>query len=181
MKLARVLGTVVATIKHPTYVGHKIMLCQPLTPEGDPMGKQVVAVDHVQAGAGDHVLARIDVPGFTVEESPASRAGRGFVAANNKKIANEGQTTVRMLDNDGRGLRSVFQVAEVPRPLWSVGKICDAGFHAKLSKDKAVITDEAGREVLVFERKQGLYLGLLQVRNPKFKPKNESDFPRPSR
>ncbi len=56
MKLARVLGTVVATIKHPTYVGHKIMLCQPLTPEGDPMGKQVVAVDHVQAGAGDHVL-----------------------------------------------------------------------------------------------------------------------------
>ena len=135
----------------------------------------------LDSGAGDHVLARIDVPGFTVEESPASRAGRGLVAANNKKIANEGQTTVRMLDKDGRGLRSVFQVAEVSRPLWSVGKICDAGFRAKFSKDKAVITDEAGREVLVFERKQGLYLGLLQVRNPKFKPKNESGFPRPSR
>ncbi len=56
MRLARVLGTVVSTIKHPTYEGRKVLLCQPLTPSGDRMGNEVVAVDRVQAGVGDHVL-----------------------------------------------------------------------------------------------------------------------------
>lgn len=56
MRLAKVVGTVVATIKHPTYVGRTTLLCQPLTPGGDKMGAPVVAVDHVQAGVGDTVL-----------------------------------------------------------------------------------------------------------------------------
>lgn len=56
MRLARVVGTVVATIKHPTYHGRTILLCQPLTPEGEATGAPVVAVDHAQAGVGDHVL-----------------------------------------------------------------------------------------------------------------------------
>lgn len=56
MKLARVRGTVVATIKHPAYEGHTLLLCQPLSPDGRPKGDQVVAVDRVQAGEGDLVL-----------------------------------------------------------------------------------------------------------------------------
>ena len=56
MRLARVRGTVVATIKHPTYNGRTLLLCQPLTPDGRDKGEQVVAVDTVQAGEGDLVL-----------------------------------------------------------------------------------------------------------------------------
>lgn len=56
MKLARVRGTVVSTIKHPAYEGRTILLCQPLTPDGRDKGDQVIAVDHVQAGEGDLVL-----------------------------------------------------------------------------------------------------------------------------
>lgn len=56
MRLAKVIGTVVATIKHPTYAGHKLLLCQPLTPAGEAAGAQVLAVDRVQAGVGDTVL-----------------------------------------------------------------------------------------------------------------------------
>jgi ethanolamine utilization protein EutN len=56
MKLARVRGTIVATIKHPAYEGRTILLCQPLTPDGRDKGDQVIAVDHVQAGEGDLVL-----------------------------------------------------------------------------------------------------------------------------
>lgn len=56
MRLARVRGTVVSTIKHPSYEGHKILLCQPLTPDGREKGDPVVAVDRVQAGDGDLVL-----------------------------------------------------------------------------------------------------------------------------
>ena len=56
MRLARVMGTVVATVKHEAYAGQKIMLCQPLGPDGQARGPQMIAVDRVQAGPGDVVL-----------------------------------------------------------------------------------------------------------------------------
>ena len=56
MKLARVQGTVVCTIKHPTYEGRRLMLCALLDVHGNPTGKQEIAVDLVQAGVGDQVL-----------------------------------------------------------------------------------------------------------------------------
>jgi microcompartment protein CcmK/EutM len=51
MKLARVLGSVVATAKHPAYAGHKLMLVAP-----EPTGKAFLAIDNAQAGPGDRVL-----------------------------------------------------------------------------------------------------------------------------
>jgi ethanolamine utilization protein EutN len=57
MILARVVGNVVATQKQASHHGKKILLVQPLTPEGDPQGERVVALDAVGAGVGDHVLA----------------------------------------------------------------------------------------------------------------------------
>lgn len=56
MRLCRVLGSVTQTAKHPTYVGHKLMVVQPLTPDGRETGTSFLAIDHVQAGPGDRVL-----------------------------------------------------------------------------------------------------------------------------
>ena len=56
MRLAKVLGTVVATIKHPSYEGQRIMLCQPLSMAGKPKGPQMIALDRVDSGPGDTVL-----------------------------------------------------------------------------------------------------------------------------
>ena len=56
MKLARVIGSVVATIKHPAFVGHKVLLCQPIDAAGEELGDEIIAVDRVQAGVGDTVL-----------------------------------------------------------------------------------------------------------------------------
>lgn len=56
MKLCRVLGSVVATAKHKTYVGRKLLCVQPLGERGEPVGSSFVAVDDVQAGVGDVVL-----------------------------------------------------------------------------------------------------------------------------
>ena len=57
MIIARVVGNVVATRKHASHEGKKILLIQPLDLEGQPMGDVVVAVDAVDAGVGDRVLA----------------------------------------------------------------------------------------------------------------------------
>ena len=56
MFLARVIGDVVATIKHPALAQRKLLLVQPLTGEGAPTGRPAIAVDSVDAGVGDHVL-----------------------------------------------------------------------------------------------------------------------------
>jgi len=55
--IARVVGNVVATQKHEAHEGKKILLIQPLDLEGQPMGDVVVALDSVDAGIGDRVLA----------------------------------------------------------------------------------------------------------------------------
>jgi len=56
MRLCRVKGTVVATVKHPAYAGHKLLVVQPIAPDGGDLGASFLAVDRVQAGPGDRVL-----------------------------------------------------------------------------------------------------------------------------
>jgi microcompartment protein CcmK/EutM len=56
MQLARVIGDIVATRKDESLVGAKLLILQPITPEGQPAGRTVVAIDTVGAGAGEHVF-----------------------------------------------------------------------------------------------------------------------------
>ena len=56
MQLARVIGKVVATRKDERLVGIKLLVVQPLTAEGQPAGRPLVAVDTVGAGTGEHVF-----------------------------------------------------------------------------------------------------------------------------
>jgi len=56
VKLCRVAGNVVATVKHPGFHGHKLMIVQPLDERGTDAGATFLAVDLVQAGPGDTVL-----------------------------------------------------------------------------------------------------------------------------
>ncbi len=56
MILGRVKGCVVSTIKHPSYEGKKVLLVEPVSPDGTPKKGTVVAVDTVGAGDGDIVL-----------------------------------------------------------------------------------------------------------------------------
>jgi ethanolamine utilization protein EutN len=54
--IARVIGELTATRKHPSHEGLKLLLVQPLDLDGSDRGDAVVAVDAVQAGIGDRVL-----------------------------------------------------------------------------------------------------------------------------
>ena len=56
MKICRVMGTVVATAKHPAYAGRTLLLVQPLDENGAAKGDSYIAVDVAQAGVGDLVL-----------------------------------------------------------------------------------------------------------------------------
>ncbi len=60
MLLAAVIGHVVATAKHPSYVGLKMLLVRPLGPDGTPSGFDVMAVDAVGSGVGERVLVVVE-------------------------------------------------------------------------------------------------------------------------
>lgn len=56
MYLARVVGEVVATIKHGDLGNRALLLVIPERPDGQATGKLAIAVDAAQAGPGDRVL-----------------------------------------------------------------------------------------------------------------------------
>jgi len=83
MLIARVVGELTATQKHPSHQGCKLLLVQPLNLDGTDRGDAVIAVDAVDAGAGDRVLLTTD--GFAAmtsvgrTASPIDMAVIGFI------------------------------------------------------------------------------------------------------
>jgi microcompartment protein CcmK/EutM len=56
VKLAKVVGTVVSTIKAPIFEERALLLVDLLEPDGRPGSGYLIAVDTVGAGAGETVL-----------------------------------------------------------------------------------------------------------------------------
>ena len=83
MLIGRVIGEVVSTQKHPSHRGRKALLVQPLNLDGTNRGDAVIALDSVDAGAGDRVLLATE--GFSAmtsvgrPQSPIDMAVIGFV------------------------------------------------------------------------------------------------------
>jgi microcompartment protein CcmK/EutM len=56
MQIARVVGTVVVTRKDENLGSLTLLVVQPLTPEREPAGRPLVAVDAIGAGVGEDVF-----------------------------------------------------------------------------------------------------------------------------
>ena len=56
MFLGKVCGTIHSTIHHKFYDNKRLLILDRLTPEGQPTGQYLIAVDAVDAGAGETVL-----------------------------------------------------------------------------------------------------------------------------
>jgi len=60
LKIAKVVGNVVSTIKEEKYYGHKLMIIEFIDLEGRPLGPRQIAFDRADSGPGDVVLVNID-------------------------------------------------------------------------------------------------------------------------
>jgi len=60
MLLARVEGNVVATRKHPSFEGWRLVICQPIGAAGDPEGVPQIAIDSHGAGMHQRVVISSD-------------------------------------------------------------------------------------------------------------------------
>jgi hypothetical protein len=125
----------------------------------------------LDSGCCAHIMdAKLDAPGYQVQESEGSRHGKGFVVGNGERINNEGEVALNLDAPDGRGgsqpLRSVFQSAKVTRPLMSVSQICDNGYTCIFDKNKATVVDQQMQPKFVCERRGGLYLSPMKLKAP---------------
>ena len=133
----------------------------------------------LDTGESAHAADRVDFPGYAVEESPGSRAGQLFGCAGGKSLKNESQMTVEMISPiEGTAIRLCTQVTKVTRPLLSVSKITEEGkLRVVCDQVKAVIIDLQGKVLATFPKKNGLYVCMMKVKNPKFR--SREPFPLP--
>src|SRR5262249_51589700 len=97
MQLARVIGNVVSTVKNATLEGRKLLVIQILDGDLRPVGKPLVAIDSVAAGAGElAVSCRGKEASFALDgvEAPTDCTIVGIVDSEShvKSIATKGGT-----------------------------------------------------------------------------------------
>ena len=152
--------------------------CEMVYPQGlfntGPEVQEYVDLEVIlDSGAGAHVASRKHIPGCEVRDSELKRAGAAFVAIDGGRIENEGEAELNLAVFDGKGtehsVRTTVQVADVTRALWSVGVLCDAGLDPRFSAKYAKIFDSKGVELCHFDRRHGLYVATVRLRNPAFK------------
>ena len=60
MRIAKVVGNVVATIKEATHYGRKMMIIEFVDLDMNPTGERAIALDAADSGVGDIVLTSKD-------------------------------------------------------------------------------------------------------------------------
>ena len=118
----------------------------------------------LDSGAGEHVADDTDAPGYSVAESKGSRAGQNFIAAGGHKMPNRGEMALKLRTPGGKEINTTFQVAKVTRPLWSVARICDAGFKVAFDTAGAEVVSKEGKVVCRFSRVGNLYKARLDLK-----------------
>jgi ethanolamine utilization protein EutN len=63
MQIGRVVGHAVSSVKHPSLQGWRLLLVQPLSPQGKEDGEPLLAIDNLGAGAADRVILSNDGAG----------------------------------------------------------------------------------------------------------------------
>lgn len=79
MMIARVIGNIVATQKDSSLVGGRILMVQPIDPDGTAKGPSFMALDSVDAGSGDMVIVVHE--GWSASTATTGREGYAIDAA----------------------------------------------------------------------------------------------------
>ena len=161
-----------------------------LVAEGEPAEYEETEIEvTMDSGAGSNVMPPGAVPGYVPRPSSGSRNGKHFLAADGQVIENEGEADIQFTNAEGRDLESTFQFADITRPLYGTGPVCDNGSTCIFTAGecrvlKGPVKVVGGREVARFYRKPGgLYNARMTVRKPKESGNNASkpDFIRQGR
>ncbi len=82
MFIAKVIGTIWATVKDKNLQGYKLQVIQPLNSKGEKVGNPIIAVDTIGAGVDEivmYITAREAVIPMSVKEAPVDASIVGII------------------------------------------------------------------------------------------------------
>ena len=112
----------------------------------------------VDSGAADSVAPPSVGRSFRVRESEGSRAGQKYVTADGTTLANLGEKCIKATTNEGHCVSLGFQMADVTKPLASVGRICDSGNEVSFGPNSGCIYNVKTGCMTEFRRVNGVYV-----------------------
>ena len=112
----------------------------------------------MDSGAAESVAPKSMARQFLLTDSPASRAGVFYTAANGGRLDNLGQQEIPVAFANGIRAMTTFQIAEVSRPLMSVAKICELGNRVLFGANGGVIVNLNTGQATPFEKEDGVYV-----------------------
>ena len=116
----------------------------------------------MDSGAHDNVIPRRMLRGrCRIRPSEASRAGIHYVAANNGRIANEGEADFAFETTEGHEWNLTFQVAEVNKALASVSTLVDSNCRVTFDRDEETKADIS----YIYNKATGVSTKLRRERN----------------
>ena len=134
-----------------------------------------------QVSVADEDLA----PGYALKETPASRAGRGFVSASKHTIPSKGEYDVPTQSPEGHWTRQRWQIApsgSLAKPLFSIGEECDKDCYVVFSKRGGAIINEHTGAIRKFPRlANGTYEITMRLPPASIITSASQGFPRPGR
>ena len=96
----------------------------------------------IDSGAVDSVGPRTMATDLPIKETPASRAGLKYKAANGTTIDNLGEKAIHGITKQGNKVGVTFQVADVTKPLGAVRAMLAAGNKVVFESGNSYIQDK---------------------------------------
>ena len=121
-------------------------------------GKWVRVSAGVDSCASNTVIPAKMFPGLKRRETEQSKAGNEFVAANGRKMKNQGQKVISFAMPDGEGKKIRAQIADVTRMLISVSNMTKAGYGVHLDESNPYIQNVKTRKITKLRHKNGIFL-----------------------
>jgi hypothetical protein len=146
------------------------------------MGTEIEVEVAADSGDVDHVAGPDDIPGCI---PVAKTRVRNFIGPTGKPIEHHGEALLHLVNETGRIIGSVFQIANVVRPLHSVSKICDEKHEMPLTATESTVVPAGAlskflaslKGTITYQRKGGLYVTKVKVKSPG--TSSTSSFTRP--
>ena len=119
----------------------------------------------VDSGAANPVMPRRMIKDVSkITPSEASKLGVHYVAANNGRIRNEGETQFKFKTNEGHVHDWKFQIAEVNKALAAISYMVDEGHRVifdkdlKTGKDMSLMQNKATGQISRFRRERNVWV-----------------------
>jgi hypothetical protein len=112
----------------------------------------------IVSGAVDSVGPRTMATDIDIKDTPASRAGLKYRAANGTPIDNLGEKSIQGVTKQGNKVGMTFQIADVTKPLGAVRAMLAAGNKVVFESGNSYIQDKTRTIKTPKEERNGAYV-----------------------